>query len=389
MPARAHSRLRRRLLALGLAPLAASLPARPAQGAVDYPDVRAGTRLEFPADFGAHPQFRVEWWYVTGWLGVLPLRRAPATDAGPPSQSRASAGPASRSYGFQATFFRVRPGIAEDNPSRFAPKELLFAHAAVADPMLGRLRVAQRAAREGFALAGAQEGPTRVWVDDWSLVRTSETYRAAVRAPDFAFDVALALTQPVLLEGDAGVSRKGPESREASCYYSEPQLAVRGTLSIEGDAQDVDGVAWLDHEWSSDYLGASAVGWDWTGINLADGGALMAFRIRDAAGNPTWAGGTLRDARGHRTTFGPADVTFSSLRHWTSQRTRIAYPVAMRVRVGDVDVTLEPLFDDQELDARASVGAVYWEGAVRARRSGDVAGRGYLELTGYGAPLRL
>ncbi|HEX7329152.1 MAG TPA: lipocalin-like domain-containing protein [Casimicrobiaceae bacterium] len=366
MRAGAHSRLRRRLLALGLAPLTATLPVRLAHAAVDYPDVHAGTRLEFPADFGAHPRFRVEWWYVTGWLGS-----------------------ASRSYGFQVTFFRVRPGIAEDNPSRFTPKELLFAHAAVAEPVLGRLRVAQRAAREGFTLAGAQEGSTHVWIDDWSLVRAGDAYRATVRAPDFAFDLALAPTQPVLLEGDAGVSRKGPEPREASFYYSEPQLAVRGTLAIEGDAQHVDGVAWLDHEWSSDYLGAGAVGWDWTGINLADGGALMAFRIRDTAGNPSWAGGTLRDARGHRTTFGPADVTFTPLRQWTSPRTRIEYPVAMRIRAGDLDVTLEPLFDDQELDARASVGAVYWEGAVRALVSGRVAGRGYLELTGYGAPLRL
>ncbi|HEX8739216.1 MAG TPA: carotenoid 1,2-hydratase [Casimicrobiaceae bacterium] len=341
--------------------------------------MRVGTRLAFPVDFGAHPRFRVEWWYVTGWLEAPPVRRPPPSDAAP----------ASRSYGFQVTFFRVRPGIAEDNPSRFAPKELLFAHAAVADPVLEHLRVAQRAAREGFALAGAQEGSTRVWIDDWSLLRAGDAYRAAVRARDFAFDLALAPTQPVLLEGDAGVSRKGPEPREASFYYSEPQLAVRGTLAIEGNTQDVDGVAWLDHEWSSDYLGAGAVGWDWTGVNLADGGALMAFRIRDGAGQATWAGATLRNARGHRTTFGPADVAFTALRHWTSPRTRVAYPVAMRVRAGDLDVTLEPYFDDQELDARASVGTVYWEGAVRALVSGRVAGRGYLELTGYGAPLRL
>jgi predicted secreted hydrolase len=372
-PALGHSRGRRRVLSLALAPLAglplvrrarAAVTGVDVRAAVEYPDVRAGRALAFPADFGAHPRFRVEWWYVTGWID-------------------------SPSYGFQLTFFRVRPGVAEDNPSRFAPKQLLFGHAALADPVLERLRVAQRAAREGFGLAGASEDTTRVWIGDWSLVRNAAAYRAVVRAPDFAFELALAPTQPVLVEGDGGVSSKGPDPREASFYYSEPQLAVHGTVTVEGRTREVDGTAWLDHEWSSDYLGRGAVGWDWTGVNFDDGSALMAFRIRGAAGKPTWAGATLRDASGRRTTFGPADVAFTALRRWTSPRTRIDYPVAMDVRAGGLEVTLEPLFDDQELDARASIGTVYWEGAVRARIAGRVAGRGYLELTGYGAPLRL
>jgi len=52
-------------------------------------------------------------------------------------------------------------------------------------------------------------------------------------------------------------------------------------------------------------------------------------------------------------------------------------------------VSLAPLLDDQELDARGSVGIVYWEGAVRALAGGKPVGRGYLELTGYGTPLTL
>ncbi|MGA8032926.1 MAG: carotenoid 1,2-hydratase, partial [Casimicrobiaceae bacterium] len=333
--------------------------------------------LSFPRDEGAHPAFRNEWWYVTGWL-----RDADA-----------------REFGFQVTFFRNRPGIAEDNPSRFAPRELLFAHAAIADPGIARLRSDQRAAREGFGLAGASTARTDVHIGDWSLVETPDVvvgdvhagdrYRAEVRGRDFALDLALAATSPVMLQGDAGVSRKGPDPTDASYYYSRPQLAASGTLDFGAGARPVRGIAWLDHEWSSRYLAAGAVGWDWTGINLDDGGALMAFRIRDRDGGTLWAGGSHRDATGSARSFAPDQVRFVPKQRWRSPRTGIEYPVAMQVGVGDLDVTLLPLMPDQELDARASVGIVYWEGAVRAAIGGRDAGRGYLELTGYGEPLRL
>jgi predicted secreted hydrolase len=160
-------------------------------------------------------------------------------------------------------------------------------------------------------------------------------------------------------------------------------------MTFEGRDQRLDGVAWLDHEWSSAYLAPDARGWDWAGINLHDGGALMAFRIRDRRGNPFWAGGAFRDRSGRRTVFRHDDVRFEPLRRWRSPRTNIDYPVAMRVRAGEFDLVLEPLFDDQEEDARASVGTIYWEGAVRARQGVAFTGIGYLELTGYGEPLRL
>jgi predicted secreted hydrolase len=151
----------------------------------------------------------------------------------------------------------------------------------------------------------------------------------------------------------------------------------------------VKGTAWLDHEWSSDMMAPEASGWDWAGINLADGGSLMAFRMRDATGGAVWAGGTLRTADGRARTFAPADVRFTGRRMWRSPRTGIEYPVAMTLAVPGAEFTLEPMQDDQELDSRASTGTIYWEGAVRALQSGRETGRGYLELTGYGAPLRL
>ena len=353
---------RRRMLALGVV-----LAASRVRAAVEYPDARAGTPLLFPADEGAHQAFRNEWWYVTGWL------RDP--DAG--------------QLGFQVTFFRNRPGLAEASASRFAPRELLFAHAALADPAWQRLRFDQLAAREGFGLASASTGRTDVRIGDWSLVQDGERFVATIRARAFVLDVALDAHQPVLLQGERGVSRKGPDPRDASYYYSRPQLAVSGTLTLDERKRDVTGVAWLDHEWSSRYLPQGAVGWDWIGINFDDGAALMAFRIRDASGRAVWTGGAWRDAHGATRTLAPDEVDFAAQRRWRSPRTAIEYPVSFRIRAGGIEVVLEPLMPDQELDARASVGVVYWEGAVRALAGGRAAGRGYLELTGYGEPLRI
>jgi predicted secreted hydrolase len=333
----------------------------------DYPAVLPGAALQFPRDFGSHPAFRLEWWYLTAWV------------------SDSSGAP----YGVQITFFRNRPRLAESNASRFSPQQLLFAHAALADPRRGRLRYDQRAAREGFGLAGAADDTTDVWIDDWSLKLAEPGYVAGIAARDFQFELRFAPTQAPLLEGEAGFSRKGPSPRQASAYYSEPHLAASGRIASAGAVTDVAGTAWLDHEWSSEVMAAQASGWDWTGINLHDGGALMAFRMRDSAGGPFWAGGTLRDAAGRVQRFEPQRVRFAPQRLWRSPRSGVAYPVAMRVEAGTADYTLEPLLDDQELDARASTGAMYWEGAVRAMQSGLEVGRGYLELTGYGTPLKL
>ena len=234
-----------------------------------YPPVVPGRTLAFPCNSGSHPEFRNEWWYVTGWA----------------SDERGAR------YGVQVTFFRNRPRVAEANASRFAPRQLLFAHAAVADASLGRLRHDQRAAREGFGLAEAAEVSTDVRIGNWSLALTGGAYVARIEAREFRLDLRFARTQPVLLEGEAGFSRKDENPANASYYYSEPQLAITGAIEIDGKRIEVTGIAWLDHEWSSEALSSRASGWDWTGINFDDGGALMAFRIRDRSGGALWAGG--------------------------------------------------------------------------------------------------
>jgi predicted secreted hydrolase len=355
---------RRRFLAVPLVPLA--LATRPALAGNGYPDVLPGRALEFPRDHGAHPAFRTEWWYVTGWLRG-----------------------GGRDLGFQVTFFRNRPRIGEASPSAFAPRQLLFAHAAIADPAAGRLVHDQRAARAGFGLAEAAEATTDVRIDDWSFVLAGGVYRTRIPAREFALELEFSPTQAIMLQGDAGFSRKGPAPGQASYYYSRPHLAVRGTVERGGRRTAVEGSAWLDHEWSSEYLAPEAAGWDWAGLNLDGGGALMAFRIRAKAGGVFWAGGGWRDAAGRTRVFAPDEIAFEPLRRWRSPRTEIEYPVAMRLRAGERTFVLEPMMDDQELDSRASTGVLYWEGAATAREGERPVGRGYLELTGYGKPVRL
>jgi predicted secreted hydrolase len=324
---------RRAFFGLGLVPFGLGA------AEVRYPDVVSGRRLVFPRDHGAHPEYRVEWWYVTGWL------------AGP--------------LGFQITFFRARPEEESENPSRFNPRQVLFAHAALSDPKRGRLLHDQRAARAGFSLAHAETERTGVSIDDWRLELNANRYDARIVGRDLDFALSLFAGEPVL-QGDGGFSRKGHRPHEASYYYSRPQMNVFGKVG----GREVEGTAWLDHEWSSAYLAPEAAGWDWCGINLFDGGSLMAFRMRD------------KDGGVH---FASPGTSMKPLRTWKSPRTGVEYPVAMEVN----GLRLEPLMDDQELDSRASTGTIYWEGAVRAFKGSNEVGRGYLELTGYWKPMKL
>ncbi len=214
-------------------------------------------------------------------------------------------------------------------------------------------------------------------------------YQVDMLGSDFGLQLVLTPTQPILLQGGDGFSRKGPEPEQASYYYSEPHLQVTGTVFRQNKSKTVSGSAWLDHEWSSDVLAPQAAGWDWIGANLDDGSALMAFQIRLKNGGTLWAYAALRDADGHVTLFEPEQVEFTPQRTWRSPHTDALYPVAMRIRTGETEWLLTPLFDDQELDSRQSTGAVYWEGAVTLTRDGQPAGRGYLELTGYVRALKM
>ncbi len=357
--------MKRRTFLGGMALLAAARAAPAAE--VRYAAVAPGAALAFPRDHGAHPDFRNEWWYLTGWL-----KTATGED-----------------LGFQVTFFRSKPPFAGDNPSSFAPTQVYLAHAALADAKHGKLRHDQRAARPALGLAGAREDTTGCWIDEWKLELRDGAYRTRIDARDFTLDLACTPPGAPLLQGEAGYSRKGPGAEQASWYYSRPHLVVRGSIARGASREAVTGSAWLDHEWSSTLMAEAAVGWDWIGINLDGGGSLMAYRMRDREGGSLFAGGTLALPGAAPVKLGPSEVAFKPLREWRSPRTGVSYPIGMAVAAGGVEWTIEPLFGDQELDARSSTGTVYWEGAVRCLRAGREAGRGYLELTGYWKPLRL
>ena len=324
--------------------------------------------LSFPRDFGAHPDFRTEWWYATGWLQT----------------------PDGKQVGFQVTFFRSATEHERTNPSKFAPKQLIVAHAALSDPAIGKLQHDQRIARAGFGLAQTSESTTDIKLGKWSMLREADGhYRVTLPARDFSFDLTFTPTQPILLQGAQGYSRKGPKPEQASYYYSEPHLQVSGAITRNGKAVTVTGSAWLDHEWSSTVLDPKAVGWDWVGANLDDGRALMAFRIRASDGSSLWQHATLREKDGRLRQLNADAIRFTPVRYWRSPRTQARYPVEVTLEIGQQRWQLRPLQDDQELDSRQSTGAVYWEGAVSLERDGRPDGRGYLEMTGYVKPLKL
>jgi predicted secreted hydrolase len=387
--------LRRRLLA-GAALGCAQRLACAQRVAIAYPDVTPRA-LEFPRDFGAHLPYRTEWWYLTGQL-----------DPGPGSSNSRSS---NSRLGVQLTFFRIRPPIDPDNPSRFAARQLVLAHAAIADARRGTLLHEERIARTGFGVAAASDTDTQVEVDHWRLAREPSTgiYRGQARAAQFWLELDATPTQPALLQGENGYSRKGPDEAgviPASFYYSQPQLALRARVRIDSDrrsegvlAEDEgawrSGRGWLDHEWSSTYLPPQAGGWDWVGFNLDDGSALTAFQMRPAASLERTAGGasawfayaSLRSAGGRLQTFASTQVRFEALQHWTSPRTRATYPVAQRIVVGSRSFETRPLMPDQEFEPRESEGFAYWEGASDLVEQGRVVGRGYLEMTGYAGPV--
>ena len=335
--------------------------------------------LRFPRDAGSHSDFATEWWYVTGFA------HADGHEA---------------AFGFQVTFFRSRVAATQAMRSALAAKQLVFAHAAVTDVAGRKLWHDQRMARWSGAAAGthpsdqawASAQDTDVVLRDWSMLRQGNTLQARIPAKDFTLQLDFEPTQAVLLQGQEGLSRKGPDPRQASYYYSQPQLRTTGSIRLQGREHRLEAgsTAWLDHEWSQEVLAAQAVGWDWIGMNLLDGSALTAFQVRDAQGQALWAGGSFRSASGTRTVFSPQDVRFTPQRTWHSPASQGTYPVQWQVQTPSGRYTLQAVLDNQELDGTSSTGAVYWEGlSTLTDEHGALLGRGYLEMTGYASALQL
>jgi len=326
--------------------------------------------IDLPADLGPHPAFRSEWWYVTGNL---------ESDAGRP-------------FGFQFTVFRaaLAPG-APASPSPWATNQAYMAHLALTDPATGRFMARERFARGAQDLAGSVPEPFRVWLGDWKLEGrggpgpTGMTLHAA--EDSVAVVLELGPGKPPVLQGDRGLSRKGPEPGNASYYYSLTRLPAEGWVASGRDTVRVSGTAWLDREWSTSVLPEGVSGWDWYALQLEDGSDLMLYRLRrsDGAASP-FSEGVLVDPGGRATRLvWGEDAVIEEAGTWVSPHTGTRYPSGWLLRLPSRGwrLRLEPLLADQELDLSFR----YWEGAVLVVGEEGPSGRGYVELTGYdGAP---
>ena len=317
------------------------------------PPASERAEISLPRDHGSHPDAKLEWWYYTGHL----------TDA------------RKREYGFQLTFFRLA--------------ELHLAHFAWTDVAAGRFRYEEKAHLALPGMAGADVGRLQATNEDWSAEESNGVHRVRASSPAGDLDLALRAQKPPVLQGDRGLSRKGPGPSEYSHYVSITRLSASGTFGPPGRGTPVSGTAWFDHEWGPGGLPAGVAGWDWFALQLADGSELMLYRMRDAAARATpFSTGVSVSPSGLALPIRWEDVTFAETRTWRSPRTGARYPAGWRMAVPRLalDVSVEPLVADQELVTEKSTGVTYWEGTCRVvgSRSGrPVEGRAYAELTGY------
>jgi predicted secreted hydrolase len=360
--------------------------------------------LQFPRDHGAHPDAQLEWWYATGWL----VEQDGAEGGNLPTATGLDS---AKLWGFQVTFFRVATGITSTGTSRFNPNQLLLAHAALTHVKDGRHVHAQRWARwdgqeDPARVARASVKDANLAMAGWRLQRTQPPTRqnpsgshwwASVSADELAFDLRWQHAHGPWLQGDGGLSTKAPG--HVSRYVSDTGGDCRGEIQMRSATPSappsrtpVHGRVWVDHEWSDAFLPALAVGWDWIGIHLDDGRSLMAFQLRAADGRTISAGGGLRGADGRvLRVYRSGDLRFEPLDNWLSPRTGARYPVRWRIHTPDGRWRIRALVNDQEMDSRASLGTVYWEGlsALTDDATDAPLGLGYLEMTGYAGRLRV
>lgn len=323
----------------------------------------------FPDDHGPHPGFKNEWWYFTGNL----------------------TGPDGTPYGYELTIFRFamtppdRTDGVVSQVSNWRTNQFYMGHFAVSDGGREQFHAFERFSRGGAGLAGAKADPLRVWLENWSMSSTgTSTFPMRLRAQgdDAAIDLTVRPKKPKVLQGDRGLSQKGPGAGNASYYYSYTRLGTTGTMAVGGDTLQVTGQSWLDREWSTSALGPNQEGWDWFALQLDDGRDLMYYQLRNNDGSVSrFSEGVLVGPDGEKTTLSRNDVTVETHDTWTSPDGTHTYPVEWTLRVPskDLDLRIRALFPNQELD---NVSVRYWEGAVRV--SGSHSGKGYVEMTGYG-----
>ncbi|MGE3471194.1 MAG: lipocalin-like domain-containing protein [Vicinamibacterales bacterium] len=332
-----------------------------------WKDATAGYTFAFPRDHASHPDYQIEWWYYTGNVATASGRR----------------------FGYQVTFFRVGVDPAPENPSRWAVRDLYMAHLAISDPEGRRYRFDERLGRGGPGLAGAATDRYRVWNDDWSAgLDDRGRHVLQARSGDLGLALTLDEGKRPAVNGVNGISQKGARPGNASHYYSLTRMPTRGTVTIGGERFDVAGDSWMDHEFGTSFLEPGQRGWDWLSLQLDDGRELMLYQLRRADGTrDPRSSGTLVDPDGRTRHLTAADFTLTPAGATAAGASGATYPIAWTVAVPGQSLTLSvgtPL-PDQELRTLGG-GIAYWEGMVTvtgAAGGRPVAGRGYLEMTGY------
>jgi predicted secreted hydrolase len=336
--------------------------------------------LTFPQDFGPHPNYQTEWWYYTGNLDDQDGRH----------------------FGYQLTFFRRALLPADKIPARasdWATSQVYMVHFALTDVNGQRYQAVEGLSRGAAGLAGAQSDPYQVWLQDWQVTAAGpDSYKLQAQATGtdglpFALDLALLDLKGPILQGDQGFSKKGPESGQASFYFSQTRLKTSGSVQVGDHGYNVLGYSWMDHEYSTSALSEDQIGWDWFAIQFepiqseqADQmNELMVFQIRRADGSTDpFSSGTLIDPQGNTRSLQKDQFQIEVLGSWQSPHSGAIYPAGWSVHVpeANLNLTITPYLADQELN----VSYAYWEGAVKINGSFagiPVTGSGYVELTGY------
>lgn len=372
------------LMAVLLLGLAAPAPAAAASGIrwgeapepEGFVSALSPRHWQFPADFGPHPEYRTEWWYYTGNLE----------------------GDDGRPFGYQLTIFRQ--ALAPDGSatpeapesagataaSPWRTPQIFSAHFSVSDIAAGSFLHQERFARGALSLAGAEADPYAVWLNDWRIsAEGADAVRLKAATVAMAIDLSLHQSRPPVLQGQDGLSRKGPEAGNASHYYSLVQQPTEGTVTVAGRTYPVHGVSWKDHEFSTSVLSPGTVGWDWFSAQFEDGSALMLYGLRrQDGGKEPFSGGRWIAGDG-AVELGADDYVLTVKRTWRSPHSGATYPAAWTLSIPrlDLELAISPQMADQEL---TTASATYWEGALRYEgRRGErpLRGRGYGELTGY------
>lgn len=340
-----------------------------------YLSVTGPCGLKFPKDHASHSGYRTEWWYYTGNL-----------------QSAAG-----NRYGFQLTFFRRRiiPSESEKKwptpASAWRTSQIYLAHAAISDLDEKRHYYAQRMGRGVLGIAGEfrDNDIVRIFLKKWSARIGPEAHQLKVISDRFSFDLDLTPVKPPVFHGEEGYSRKGSTPERASCYYSLTRLETRGHVTLDKKTFAVNGLSWMDHEFSTAPLEPGLVGWDWFGLQLSDKTEIMIYLLRQKDGklNPASSGTYIR-SNGNTKYLSRHDIEVTATATWNSPNSKAVYPARWRLRIPSLslDLNIVPNLADQEMRTSESTGVTYWEGSVSVRgfkKDRRINGQGYVELTGY------